>query len=68
MSQSCCAGTFAFPLGKKKACQSPECNQEALCCNGCYASDFPRLSVHIHRANEKEKQKKLPESSHLQSM
>lgn len=61
MSQSRCARTFGFPVGKKKkeACQSPECNQEALCCNGCYDSDFPLLHSYS-QADEKETQK-LPQ-------
>lgn len=44
MSQSCCARTFAFTVGVGgEACQSPECNQEALCRNGWNDSDFLRL-------------------------
>lgn len=44
---------------KKKAWQSPECNQEALCCNGWYDSDFPLLHS-CTQADEKETQK-LPQ-------
>lgn len=62
MSQSRCERTFGFPVGKKKkkACQSPECNQEALCCNGWYDSDFPLLHS-CTQADEKETQK-LPQT------
>lgn len=63
MSQSRCARTFGFPVGKekkkKKAWQSPECNQKALCCNGWYDSDFPLLHS-CTQADEKETQK-LPQ-------
>lgn len=57
---------ICFPCRKKKACLSPKCNQEALCCNGCYDSDFPPLSVHIHRQMKRRSIKKLPETSYPQ--
>lgn len=41
-----------FPCRNKKTCQSPECNQEALCCNGWCDSDFPLLHSHS-QADEK---------------
>lgn len=59
MSQSCCARTFTFPVGLKKreACQSPECNQELLCCSGSSDSDFPLR--HLHAAADEKNTRKL---------
>lgn len=49
-----------FPCWKKKpACQGPECNQGALCCNGWYDSDFPIFHSYS-QADEKET-RKLPQ-------
>lgn len=52
-----------FPWRKKKACQSPECNQKALCCSGCYDSDFPLRHWHS-QADEKDTNSPLLHSTH----
>lgn len=53
-SQSRCARPW-FPFRSKK--KSPECNQEALCCNGWYDSDFPIFHSYS-QADEKGTQQK----------
>lgn len=52
-------------LSEKKPCQSPECNQEALCCCGCYDSDFPLL--HLYSQADEKDTWKLPQPPHLSS-